>query len=130
MIRRSLSMRPFPCWVIHSSAVCLTRSLPLAGYYSGVIRFVVDTTTYEGALVETAAVNIIKKIWLNEPAGFVATVQTLIALAIAFGIDLTAEQSATILAAITAIGGLLIRSQVTPTKALQAYADAVNPPEG
>lgn len=74
-------------------------------------------------------VNIIKKIWLNEPAGFVATVQTLIALGIAFGVHLTADQVATILAAITAVGGLLIRSQVTPTKVLEAYVEAVNAPE-
>lgn len=86
-------------------------------------------TTYAPRLGDDAVVNIIKKIWLNEPAGFVATIQTLIALAIAFGIHLTADQVATILAAITAVGGLLIRSQVTSTRRLEQYVDAVNAPD-
>lgn len=80
-------------------------------------------------MAKNAVVNIIKKIWLKEPAGFVATIQTLIALAIAFGVDLTADQVATILAAITAVGGLLIRSQVTSTAALQQYHEAVQAAE-
>lgn len=82
--------------------------------------------TYGPCVVENALVNTFKKMWLNEPTAVIATVQTLIALVIAFGVELTAEQGATILAAVTAIGGLLIHSQVTSTQALQNYTDAVN----
>lgn len=69
--------------------------------------------------------NTIKRLWCQEPAGFVAAIQTFIALFVAFGVQITANQVGAIMAALTAFGGLLVRSQVTSTRALQAYANDV-----
>lgn len=54
------------------------------------------------------------KLWGREPAMVLAFVQAIIALAIAFGLDLSAEQVGTISAVTAAILGLITRSQVTP----------------
>ena len=66
----------------------------------------------------------LKRVWLLEPAAVIAAIQTIIALAVAFGIDLTGEQTGAILAAIAAVGGLFTRSQVSPTRALRRLANA------
>lgn len=57
-------------------------------------------------------------LWGREPATILAAVQACIALAVGFGLDLTAEQTALILAALAAVLGLVTRSQVTPTAKL------------
>lgn len=59
----------------------------------------------------------------TEPVAIVAAIEALLALAIGFGLDVTAEQMALILAATTAVLALFVRSQVTPT----VKVDSVNP---
>ena len=50
----------------------------------------------------------------REPAAIMAALQAAIALAIAFGLDLSDEQIGAILAVVATIAGLIVRSQVTP----------------
>ena len=50
----------------------------------------------------------------REPALILAAVQALLALAIGFGLDITTEQVALILAATAAVFGAITRSKVTP----------------
>lgn len=54
------------------------------------------------------------KLWDREPAMILAVVQTALALILAFGVDLTVEQTGAILAVTAAVLGLITRSQVTP----------------
>jgi hypothetical protein len=56
-----------------------------------------------------------KTLWNREPALFVAVVQALLALLLAFGVQLTVEQVGTIMAFTTAVLAWVVRSQVTPT---------------
>ena len=56
----------------------------------------------------------LSNLWGREPAMVLATMQAILALAIAFGLDLTDEQLGAILAASAAVMGLITRSQVTP----------------
>ena len=56
-----------------------------------------------------------KTLWNREPAAIVALVGSIIAVAVAFGADLTGEQTGAILAAVTLLLGLVTRTQVTPT---------------
>ena len=51
----------------------------------------------------------------REPALVAALVNTLIGAAVLFGLDLTVEQSAAIVAVANAVLALVVRSQVTPT---------------
>ena len=53
-------------------------------------------------------------LWGREPTLVLAVVEAVIALAIGFGLALTAEQFALIMALITAVIGVVVRSQVTP----------------
>jgi hypothetical protein len=53
-------------------------------------------------------------IWKREPALVIGAVQAIIALAVAFGLGLSAEQTGAILAASAAILALVTRSQVRP----------------
>lgn len=53
-------------------------------------------------------------LWKREPVMFLAVVQTVVALVVSFGLDLTTEQVGAITAAAAAILGLLARSRVTP----------------
>ena len=53
-------------------------------------------------------------LWGREPALILAAVQAIVALVVAFGLDLTPEQVGGILAASAALLGVLTRSQVTP----------------
>lgn len=55
------------------------------------------------------------KLWNNEPAMFLAVVQSILALVVSFGLNLTPEQIGSIMAVSSAILGLITRSQVTPT---------------
>lgn len=50
----------------------------------------------------------------TEPAVVVSLVAALIALAVSFGVNLTAEQTGAILAVVQIVAGLVIRSKVTP----------------
>jgi hypothetical protein len=50
----------------------------------------------------------------REPALLMATLQAVIALAVGFGVDLSAEQTALLLAATAAVLGFLTRSSVEP----------------
>lgn len=50
----------------------------------------------------------------REPALIIGLVQALLALAVGFGLELTAEQTALILAATAAVLSVVTRSQVTP----------------
>jgi hypothetical protein len=54
------------------------------------------------------------KIWNREPALVVAFAAAVIALAIGFGVPVTAAQEALIMTFVIAGMGLLTRSQVTP----------------
>lgn len=54
-------------------------------------------------------------LWNREPALVLAVVQTVLALLIAFGADLTAEQVGSILAVSAAVLGLITRKKVTPS---------------
>ena len=56
-----------------------------------------------------------KSLWSREPAAIIGAVQAVIALAITFGLELSAEQVGGILAALAAVLGLITRSQVSPT---------------
>lgn len=51
----------------------------------------------------------------KEPAVIVSLVAALLGLAASFGLDLSQEQTAAILAVVTIVAGLVIRGQVTPT---------------
>lgn len=52
--------------------------------------------------------------WRREPAAIIALVSAVIALVVAFGASLSAEQVGAIMAVVTIIAGLVTRSQVTP----------------
>lgn len=57
--------------------------------------------------------NIIK----GEPAVIVSLISAIIALGVSFGLNISAEQTGAIMAVVTILAGLLIRTQVTPTNA-------------
>ena len=57
-------------------------------------------------------------LWGREPALILAAVQAIVALVVAFGLDLTPEQVGGILAASAALLGVLTRSQVTPVSTI------------
>lgn len=52
----------------------------------------------------------------REPALILGALTALIALAVGFGLDVTEEQVGLILAAVSAVMALIIRSQVTPVR--------------
>lgn len=54
-------------------------------------------------------------LWNREPALILGAVQTILALAIAFGANLTPEQTGAILAVSAAVLALITRQKVTPT---------------
>jgi len=54
-------------------------------------------------------------IWQREPVAILAALQAALALALAFGLDLTADQVGTIVALSSVLLGVTARSQVTPT---------------
>lgn len=51
-------------------------------------------------------------LWRHEPALIIGFVQALIALAVAFGLNLTPEQVGGIVAALTALAAFIVRSNV------------------
>ena len=56
------------------------------------------------------------KLWNREPALIYATIQALLGLTLAFGLDLSNEQTGSILALTAAVLGLATRSRVTPVE--------------
>lgn len=56
------------------------------------------------------------KLFNREPALWLGLVNTILALILAFGVDLTQEQVGSILAVSSAFLAFIVRSQVTPTK--------------
>jgi uncharacterized membrane protein len=50
----------------------------------------------------------------REPVAVAAALEAVLVVAIAFGVDVTAEQLAAIVTAVTLVLGLFVRSQVTP----------------
>lgn len=63
------------------------------------------------------------KLWGREPALILGAIQTALALAVAFGLDLSAEQTGAILAASAAILAVITRTQVTPVAAGEQRPD-------
>lgn len=55
-------------------------------------------------------------LWNREPAMILAVLQTLLALLIGFGLKLSGDQVALIMAFSAALLGLITRSQVTPVQ--------------
>ena len=53
-------------------------------------------------------------LWGREPALILAALSAVIALAVGFGLPVTAEQEALIVAAVSAVIGVITRSRVTP----------------
>lgn len=51
----------------------------------------------------------------TEPVVIVGALEAVLALAIGFGLDITAEQMSLVLAAVTAVMAVFVRSRVTPT---------------
>lgn len=60
----------------------------------------------------------------NEPALLIGLGEALLALVVAFGVDLTVEQTAAVLAAIVAVGSLLTRQIVYGPKTVDEVMDA------
>lgn len=50
----------------------------------------------------------------REPAVIVSLVAAVIALAVAFGLDVSEEQTGAVMAVVVILAGLVIRSQVSP----------------
>ena len=55
-------------------------------------------------------------IWGREPAMVLAFVQAVIVVAVSFGLQLTTDQTAAILALTAIVLGLITRTQVTPAR--------------
>lgn len=53
-------------------------------------------------------------VWCNEPVVVMGALQALVALVTAFGLTLTPNQTASLMAAAAAIGALIARSRVRP----------------
>jgi hypothetical protein len=63
-------------------------------------------------------------LWSREPTLILAAVNALLALGIGFGAPVTTLQLGLILAATSALLGLVTRSQVTPAQAVVAQVDS------
>jgi len=53
-------------------------------------------------------------LWDQEPAVYVAVITAALTLLVAFGFDLTGEQTGAIVAFVQVVAGFLTRSQVSP----------------
>jgi hypothetical protein len=69
-----------------------------------------------------------KTLWSKEPTLLIAAAQTVLALAVAFGLGLSAVQEGALLAALAAVLGLVTRSQVSSVAALKELAADTPPP--
>ena len=67
-------------------------------------------------------------LWGREPALIIAAIQALLALGVGFGLRVTPEQMALILAAAAAVLGVITRQQVTPNGSVAARVDDAPPP--
>jgi hypothetical protein len=63
--------------------------------------------------------------WNREPALIAGLVQALLALAIAFGLQLSPEQMAALVAATSAVLAVVVRRTVTPTHRVGAHMSAL-----
>lgn len=54
----------------------------------------------------------------KEPTAIAAIVTAVIALAASFGLNLTADQTGTLMALVVLVVGFVVRSQVTPTSSI------------
>lgn len=66
-------------------------------------------------------------LWGREPALILGAIQTVLALAIAFGLDLSNEQTGAILAASAAVLAVVTRSQVSPSATVAAETESASP---
>lgn len=55
-----------------------------------------------------------KNLWDTEPVLILGAVQAILALFVSFGLDLTADQTAAIVAASAAVLSVVVRRKVTP----------------
>jgi hypothetical protein len=60
--------------------------------------------------------DLIRRIFNREPVLFTAVIQSVLTLAVSFGLNMTADQIGTIVAVTAAILGVIARSQVTPVQ--------------
>ena len=70
----------------------------------------------------------VKALWRAEPVAILAAVNALIALGVGFGLNLSTEQQALILAAVSALIGLFARSQVFASDTVAGLLN--EPPKG
>jgi len=68
--------------------------------------------------------------WKTEPVLIVAVLQAALALGVAFGLHLTAEQVGGIVALAGAVGALFVRQQVSPASGALPAAGPTPPPSG
>lgn len=68
------------------------------------------------------------RLWGREPALIIGAVQAVLALAVGFGLPVTTEQTALILAASAAVLAAITRQQVTPNASVAARIDDDPPP--
>lgn len=64
-----------------------------------------------------------RTLWNREPALILGAVQTLVALAVAFGLDLSSEQVGAIMAASAAVVALITRRTVTSPASVAELQD-------
>ena len=55
-----------------------------------------------------------RTLWGREPAVILAALNAVLAVAVGFGLPVTTEQAALVMAAVSAVVGVITRSQVTP----------------
>jgi len=65
----------------------------------------------------------VRTLWNREPALILGAVQTLVALAVAFGLDLSSEQVGAIMAASAAVVALITRRTVTSPASVAELQD-------
>ncbi len=66
----------------------------------------------------------IKNLFFTEPALFVAVLEAVVLLAVAFGLSLTEVQIAAISAVATAIAAVIVRANVVPLRPLREFAES------
>jgi hypothetical protein len=70
-----------------------------------------------------------KNVWKEEPTAVVTIINAALNLAIAFGLHLSADQIAAIVAFTTLLSGIVIRTQVHSPSTVEALKEALtNPP--
>lgn len=64
----------------------------------------------------------------REPALLVGLVTAILSLLVSFGIDISDESQAAIVALVIAVGAIIIRQSVTPNVSVGAHQDDLEPP--